>query len=103
MKDSFYKELEQVFDQFPRYHMKNLLRDLNAKVEREDVFKPIISNESLHETSNDKGVRVVNFATSKNLVVKSTPFSHRNIHKHSWTSPDGVTHNQVDHVLIDKR
>jgi hypothetical protein len=22
IKDSFYKELEQVFDQFPRYHMK---------------------------------------------------------------------------------
>jgi hypothetical protein len=24
-KDSFYEELEQVFDQFPRYHMKILL------------------------------------------------------------------------------
>jgi hypothetical protein len=25
IKDNFYKELEQVFDQFPRYHMKILL------------------------------------------------------------------------------
>jgi exonuclease III len=39
MKDSFYEELEQVFDQFPRYHMKILLGDFNAKVEREDIFK----------------------------------------------------------------
>jgi hypothetical protein len=31
--------------------------------------------------SNDNGVRVVNFATSKNLTVKSTMFPHRNIHK----------------------
>jgi hypothetical protein len=23
IKDSFYKVLEQVFDQFPRYHIKN--------------------------------------------------------------------------------
>jgi hypothetical protein len=61
--DSFYEELEQVFDQFPRYHMKILLGDFNAKVGREDIFKPIIGNESLHEASNDKGVRVVNFAT----------------------------------------
>jgi exonuclease III len=30
-KDSFYEELEQVFDQFPRYHMKILLGDFNAK------------------------------------------------------------------------
>jgi hypothetical protein len=29
-----------------------------------------IENESLHEFSNDNGVRLVNFATSKNLRVK---------------------------------
>jgi hypothetical protein len=31
VKDSFYKELERVFDRFPKYHMKILL-DFNAKV-----------------------------------------------------------------------
>jgi hypothetical protein len=63
----------------------------------------MIGNESLHETSNDNGVRVVKFATLKNLIVKSNTFLHRNIHKHTWTSPAGITHNQIDHVLIDKR
>ena len=53
--------------------------------------------------SNDNGVRIVNFATSKNLVVKSTMFPHRNIHKCTRTSPDGQTHNQIDHILIDRR
>jgi hypothetical protein len=43
--------------------MNSLLGDLNAEVGREDIFKPIIGNESLHETNNDKGVRVVKFAT----------------------------------------
>jgi endonuclease/exonuclease/phosphatase family metal-dependent hydrolase len=78
--------------------MKLLMGDFNAMVGMEDIFKPIIGNESLHEASNDNGVRVVNFATLKNLNVKSTIFPHRDIHKHSWTS-----HNQIDHVLIDKR
>jgi hypothetical protein len=87
--------MERIFDKLPKYHMKILLRDLNAKGGREDIFKPTIGNESLHEISNDNGVRVVNFDTSGNLIVKSTTFPHRNIHKYTWTSPDGNTHNQM--------
>ena len=75
--DSFYEELQQVFDHFPKYHMKILLGDFNAKLGRENIFKPTIGNESLHQDSNDNGVRIVIFATSKNLVVKSTMFPHR--------------------------
>ena len=101
-KDSFYEELEQVFYHFPKYHTKILLGDFNAKVGREIIFKPTIGQESLHHDSNDNGVRLVNFATSKNLVVKSTMFPHRNIHKYTWTSPDGKTHNQIDYILIGR-
>jgi hypothetical protein len=43
-----YEELEQVFDQYPRYHMNILLGDFNAKVGREDIFKPMSGSESLH-------------------------------------------------------
>ena len=68
-KDRYYEELEQVFDHFPKYHMQILLGDFNAKVGRENIFKPTIGNESLHQDSNDNGVRIVNFATSKNLVI----------------------------------
>jgi hypothetical protein len=83
--------------------MKILLGDFNAKVGREDIYKPTIGNESSHEISNDNGVRVVNLATSKNLVVKSNIFPHCSIHKYTWTSPDVQTHNQIDQVLIDRR
>jgi hypothetical protein len=44
VKDSFYEELERVFDKFPKYHMENLLGDSNAIVGREDIFKPTIEN-----------------------------------------------------------
>ena len=37
-KDSFYEELEKVFDHFPKYHIKILLGDFNAKVGKERLF-----------------------------------------------------------------
>jgi hypothetical protein len=70
--------------------MQILLGDFNVKVGREDILKPIIGNESLHEVSNDNGVRVVNFATLKILILKGTTFPHCDIN-----TLDGVTHNQV--------
>jgi hypothetical protein len=91
MKDRLYEELEHVFDKFPKYHMKMLLGDFNVKVGRERVFKPTIGHESLHEISDDNGVRVVNFATVKNLIVRSAMYPHRNIHKLTWTSLAGNT------------
>jgi hypothetical protein len=80
-----------------------LLGDYNAKVGKEDILNPAVGNESLQESCSDNGVTVVNIATSKNLTVKSTMFLHPNIHKFTWTYPDGKNHNQIDHILIDKR
>jgi len=37
------------------------------------------------------------------MVVKSKKFPYRNILKYTWTSPDGMIHNQIDHVLIGRR
>jgi hypothetical protein len=103
MKDSFYDELECIFDKFPKCHTKILLVDFSAKIDREDIFKPTVGNESLHEISNDNGARVVNVATTKKFIVKSVMFTNDNVHKYNWTSPDGKTYNQIDHILIDRR
>ena len=65
------------------YHMKIILGDFNGKVRRENIFRPTIGNESQHQDRNDNGIRIVTFVTSKNLVLKSTMFPHRNIHKYT--------------------
>jgi hypothetical protein len=97
------EESERIFDTFPIYPMTILLGDLSAKVGRKDIFKPTIRNESLYEISSDNGVRIVNFATLKNLTVKSTMYPHRNIHIVACISPDENIRNQIDHILIDRR
>ena len=67
---------------------------------RENIFKLTVGNEGQHQDSNDNGVRIVNFP-HKNLV-NSTMFLHQNVHKCTWSCPVGKTHNQIDHILIDR-
>ena len=38
-KSSFYEELEQVFEHFPKYRMKITLGDFNAKVGEREYFQ----------------------------------------------------------------
>src|SRR5215469_14175728 len=57
----------------------------------------------MHVNANNNGQRLVDFAAARNMVVSSTCFPHKEIHKHTWRSPDGKTCNQIDHILIDRR
>ena len=75
---------------------------MNTKVGKDtNIYK--IGIHSLHDISNNNGQRLVDFALSKNMVISSVKFPHKNIHKETWISPDGNTKNQIDHVLIDSR
>jgi hypothetical protein len=83
-----------------------MLGHINAKLGGgggEKILKPTIGNENLHRNSNDNYVRTVTIATSKNLVVESKMFRHRNIRKYTWTSPAVKTDNQFDHIVIHRR
>jgi hypothetical protein len=74
LEESFYEEFEQVFEHFPKYHIKILVGD---------IFKPTVGNDNVHQDRNDNSVRIVNYATSMKLFSKRTMFPHRNIHKFS--------------------
>jgi len=63
--------------------MKILIEDFNAKLGRENILKPTIWIESLHQGNNNNDVRIVNFVTSKNAIVKNMKVPHRNIHKYT--------------------
>ncbi|OXU17474.1 hypothetical protein TSAR_009364 [Trichomalopsis sarcophagae] len=63
----------------------------------------VSGKKSLHEASNDNGIKVINFVAAKDLIIQITCFKHKDIHKATWTSPDEATQNQIDHFLIEKR
>ncbi|KAL4083714.1 hypothetical protein QTP88_029030 [Uroleucon formosanum] len=103
IKDAFYEDLDTTYERLPGNAIKILLGDLNAKCGKEEHFRPIIGSESVHDTSNENELRVISFAASKDMIISSTTFPHKDINKITWKSPDGKTANQIDHVLIQKR
>ena len=103
-KDKFYRQLDKAYDKCPRNDIKIVIGDLNAQIGREKTFKPTIGGFSLHTESNENGLRLINFAASLNMVISSTFFRHKDIHKATWCPPGGRSRNtQIDHVLIDRR
>lgn len=83
--------------------MKILLGDFNAKIGQEIVYRPTIGKESLHKESNNNGTRLVNFTMTRNMVVSSTTFPHKDIHKQTWISLTAQTKYQIVYVIIDRR
>jgi len=73
-KDSFYEELEQVFQHLSKYHIKILFGDFNAEVDRDNIFISTIGNDSLHQDSNNNnGVRLIHFATKNSCKEQYVP------------------------------
>ncbi|XP_071573135.1 craniofacial development protein 2-like [Temnothorax nylanderi] len=102
-KDEFYSALEDAYDKCPKNDIKIIVGDLNAKIGRESRYQPHIGKYSLHKESNKNGDRAIGFAASKNMIIGSTKFNHKDVQKPTWVSPDGQTLDQIDHVLIDAR
>jgi hypothetical protein len=75
----------------------------NAKVGRETLNQPTIGKHSLYESTNENGLRLVDFAAGRHMAIKSTYFMYNRIHLQTWHSPDRHTFNLIDHCLIDGR
>jgi exonuclease III len=96
-KEAFYHKVVEVYDSNPSNDIKIVLGDWNAKVGRKEIYKGLIGKHSMHLNTNNHGQRLVDFA-AKGMVVSSTCFPHKEIHKQTGRFPDGKTNNQIDHI-----
>ena len=101
IKEEFYNLLEQNINQIAMSDIKIILGDFKAKVGKESIYKSTIGNESLHNKTNNNGIKMIQFAISKVLTVRSTTFPNKDIQRKIWYSADGRTANQINHVLIN--
>ena len=85
-KDSFYDQVQAIIEDVPAHDMLMVVGDLNARPgnnnsDRERVGKHGIGN------VKENGERLCNFCEENNMVIGSTLFQHKDIHKMTWTSP----------------
>ena len=101
-KDDFYRVLSNVVAKVHRHDIVTLYGDFNAKVVSDASYAPaILGRHGLGEI-NDNGVRLIDFCATHELIVGASWFPYKQIHKYTWNSPDGVTRNEIDHILIAK-
>jgi hypothetical protein len=60
-KDTFYQDLDRTVDSLPSNDVKLVLGNFNAKVGREAEYRRTVGPDSLHNISNDSGVRFIDF------------------------------------------
>lgn len=97
------EELDDKYFSCPKNDVNIVLGNLNWKVGREAEFKRKIRRHGLHDTSNENGLRALNFSDEHIMVISSTLFPRNIMYKMTWTSPNKETFNRIDHVLIDSR
>ena len=65
IKEEYYNLLEQNIIKIARSDIKIILGDFYGKVDKENIYKPNIGNESLHNETNNNGITMIQCVISK--------------------------------------
>ena len=101
-KDEFYQQIQATINKTPKRDMKILMSDTNAKVGADNTNSEHFMGRHGFGVQNENGKLFVEFCTFNDQVIGGTLFPHKTIHKTTWTSPDGRTENQIDHITISR-
>ncbi|XP_047106668.1 craniofacial development protein 2-like [Schistocerca piceifrons] len=103
LKDAFYTELHGVLRQTNSRDIKMLMGDLNAKVGPENEGLQHIMGMHGMGIRNVNGELLIDTCAEHDLVIGGTLFPNHNCHKIMWVSPDHITKNQIDHIVISRK
>nr|XP_027217645.1 craniofacial development protein 2-like [Penaeus vannamei] len=79
-----------------------VLGDFNGRVSNRKEDN-ICGQFGLGDARTDNGERIVEFCRRNKLLVANTWFQQKEKTRHTWTSPDGQTKNQIDYILVSAR
>ena len=102
-KDEFYTMLQDTVSKVSSHDYLIILGDLNAKVGTDNAGYELHMGKQGIGVRNENGERFLDFCTENNMIIGGTLFKHKDIHKFTWTSPNGLIMNQIDHIAINRR
>jgi len=102
-KENFFEQVQTIMDKAPKRDLKILMGDMNAKVGTDNTNRELIMGRHGTGEQNENGELLTEFCMFNDLVIGGTIFPHKKVHKTTWTSPDGKTENQIDHITIGRK
>ena len=104
-KHRFYENLQRTLDKRRRKDITLLLGDFNAKIGSDNTGLEETMGTNGMGKMNENGELFTDLCANNSLVIGGSIFSHKEIHKATWISPNYHTGaaNQIDHICINKR
>ena len=101
--EEFYDQLQNVIDQTPAKDIFVVQGDWNAKVDKDACGNwRGICEHFCTDVTNERGLRLLEFATFNDLVLANASGHHKASKKWIWHSPNGQHHSQIDYILVRK-
>ena len=100
--EEFYEEVSKIMSENKSYY-KIVIGDFNAKVGGHQQGDGAVVGQYGYGERNERGTRLVQFATSENLTISNTCFKKRKSRKWTWRSPNGLVKNEIDYILTNKK
>ena len=80
-KNAFYDQLDDLLSSIPKHDIQIVIGDMNAQVGNDtSTWKPVLGRHA-EGALNDNGIRLLTFCLAQNLVVGSSFFPYKKIHK----------------------
>ena len=100
--EEFYDQLQNVIDQTSKKNILVVQGDLNAEVGEDACGNWQGICGSFCNDTNERGLRLLEFASCINLVLANTFGHHKASGRWTWHSQNGQHHSQIDYILVRK-
>lgn len=101
--EEMYEDLQRIIDKTAKSDILILQGDWNAKIGEEAHRDwPGVCGRLGNTTTNERGLRLLEFASNNNLKVANTFGTHKPSRNWTWHSPSG-THHKLDYILVNER